>query len=73
MTITDEQIRVDLYQAYFDARQNKRNTLAQLNFEIFLEHHLEDLYTLLVQRRYQPLPAYCFITFDPIQHEVYAS
>lgn len=73
MVITDEQIRVDLYQAYFDARQNKRNTLAQLNFEIFLEHHLEDLYTLLVQRRYQPLPAYCFITFDPIQREVYAS
>ena len=73
MLITNEQIREDLYQGYFDAREHKRNTLAQLNFEIFMEHHLEDLYTSLIRRTYKPLPAYCFITFDPIQREVYAS
>lgn len=73
MVITEEQIREDLYLAYFDARKNKRNTLAALNFEVFFEHQLEDLYTALVRRTYQPLPAYCFITFDPIQREVYAS
>ncbi len=73
MVITNEQIREDLYQGYFDAREHKRNTLAQLNFEVFMEHQLEDLYTALVRRTYQPLPAYCFITFDPIQREVYAS
>lgn len=73
MVITNDQIRADLYQGYFDAREHKRNTLAQLNFEIFMEHHLEDLYTSLINRTYQPLPAYCFITFDPIQREVYAS
>lgn len=73
MVISNEQIREDLYQGYFDARQHKRNTLAQLNFEIFMEHELEDLYSALVYRRYKPRPAYCFITFDPIQREVYAS
>lgn len=73
MVITEQQIREDLYQGYFDARQHKRNTLAQLNFEIFSEHELEDLIFDLVHRRYKPKPAYCFITFDPIQREVYAS
>ena len=73
MTITDEQLRTDLYQAYFDAREHKRNTLAQLNFEIFCEHYLEDLYRTLRARTYKPLPPYCFITFDPVQREVYAS
>lgn len=73
MVITEQQIREDLYQGYFDARQHKRNTLAQLNFEIFSEHELEDLIFDLVNRRYKPKPAYCFITFDPIQREVYAS
>lgn len=73
MNITNEQIREDLYQGYYDARQHKRNTLAQLNFEIFMEHELEDLYSCLIQRKYQPLPPYCFITFDPVQREVYAS
>ncbi len=73
MKITVEKIREDIYQGYFDARQNKRNTLAQLNFEIFSEHELENLIFDLEHRRYHPLPAYCFITFDPIQREVYAS
>lgn len=73
MTISNEQIHEDLYQGYFDAREHKRNTLAALNFEIFFEHQLEDLYTDLIRHTYQPLPAYCFITFDPIQREVYAS
>lgn len=73
MVITNEKIREDLYQAYFDARRNKRNTPVQLNFEIFAEQQLEELYSALVRRTYKPKPAYCFITFDPIQREVYAS
>lgn len=73
MTITPQQIREELYLAYFDARQHKRNTLAQLNFEVFMEHELEDLCQAVVTRTYRPLPAFCFITFDPVQREVYAS
>ena len=73
MKITEQQIREDLYQAYFDARKSKRNTPVQLNFEIFMEHQLEDLCMELIGRRYLPMPAYCFIVFDPVQREIYAS
>ncbi len=38
-----------------------------------MEHELENLYFSLIRRTYQPLPAFCFITFDPVQREVYAS
>lgn len=73
MVITDEILHEKLYEAYYDARRHKRNTLAQLNFEIFCEHDLENIYRELVNRTYKPLPPYCFITFDPVQREVYAS
>ena len=73
MTITEQQIREDLYRAYYDARRYKRNTLAQLEFEEEEEVNLEELYRELVSRTYRPLPAFCFITFDPVQREVFAS
>lgn len=73
MVITEEQIREDLYRAYFDARRYKRNTLAQLEFEEEAEVNLEELFPELVNRTYRPLPAFCFITFDPVQREVFAS
>lgn len=73
MKITPEQIRNDLYKAYEDAKKHKRNTLAQLDFEDVQETDLEQLYEELVTRYYEPLPAYSFITFDPVQREVFAS
>ena len=73
MVITEQQIHDDLYQAYHDARKYKRNTLAQLEFEEEEEVNLEELYPELVSRTYRPLPAFCFITFDPVQREVFAS
>lgn len=73
MVITEQQIRDDLYQAYYDARRYKRNTLAQLDFEDELELNLEELFGELVSGTYVPLPAFCFITFDPVQREVFAS
>ena len=73
MKITPEQIRHDLYKAYDDAKKHKRNTLAQLDFEDVQELDLEQLYEELVTRFYEPLPAFKFITFDPVQREVFAS
>lgn len=73
MVISEQQIHEDLYQAYYDARKYKRNTLAQMEFEEEEEVNLEDLYPELVNRTYKPLPAFCFITFDPVQREVFAS
>jgi len=34
----------DLFQAYYDARKNKRNTINQLDFEVNLEENIINLY-----------------------------
>jgi len=38
----------DLFQAYYDARKNKRNTLNQLDFEFNLESNIFALYEELL-------------------------
>ena len=70
MKVTKEQLRMLIYAAYNDARCNKRNTLSQLNFEVLKEHHLENLVNEIWNRRYQPLPAICFVSMN---REIYAS
>ncbi len=66
-------LKADLFQAYLDARRNKRNTSSQLRFEFNLEHNLIELYEELVDRRYKPRPCTCFIIEDPVKREVFAS
>lgn len=73
MQITPEQIRQDIYKAYEDAREHKKNTIAQLGFEVGAEANLEEIIESLKKRTYKPLRAFCFITFDPVQREVFAS
>lgn len=73
MRITPEQIRKDVYKAFDDAQEHKRNTPAQLAFEIGVEIDLEAIIYELITLTYIPLQAFCFITFDPVQREVYAS
>lgn len=73
MKITERQIRDDLHRGYVDARRYKRTTLAQIEFEECQEPDLEELANSLVTRTYRPKPAFCFITFDPVQREVFAS
>jgi hypothetical protein len=38
--MNEKQILYDLFQAYYDARKNKRNTLNQLVFEYNLESNI---------------------------------
>jgi RNA-directed DNA polymerase len=45
---------VDLFQAYYDARRNKRNKHTSLQFEIAYESHLMELYEDLAERKYMP-------------------
>lgn len=63
----------DLFQAYYDARRNKRNSPSQLRFEMDLETNLINLYHELRDRRYQPVPSVCFIVQDSVKREVFAS
>ena len=63
----------DLFQAYYDARRNKRNTPSQLRFEMNLETNLIELYYELRDRKYKPSPSVCFIVQDSVKREIFAS
>lgn len=73
MNITNEDLLNQLYKGYIDARKHKRNTLVQLDYEIVCEHDINNLFVEITNRTYKTQPRFCFITYDPIQREVYAS
>jgi retron-type reverse transcriptase len=64
---------VDLFQAYYDARKNKRNTVNALNFERHLESSLFALYDEIIEGRYEPKPSICFIVDRPVKREIFAA
>ena len=68
-----DKLLLDLFEAYYDARRNKRNTHSQLKFELDVEHNLIELYDEIRERRYLPHPCTCFIIEDPVKREVFAS
>ncbi len=63
----------ELFQAYYDARRNKRSTTSQLRFERNLEDNLVHLYRELCSRRYVVGTSICFIINDSVQREVFAA
>ena len=63
----------DLFQAYYDARKNKRGTINALKFEMEFEKNLFELRDELVERRYQIKPSICFINFSPVKREIFAA
>lgn len=71
--INREQLLVDLYKAYKDARKHKRSKTYQLQFEFNLEENLIKLCDELISRNYKPRPCICFIIHDPKMREVFAS
>ena len=64
---------LELVQAYFDCRQNKRNTASALAFEANLERNLADLYDELVDGTYRPGRSICFVVTRPKPREVWAA
>ncbi len=71
--ITKDQLLVDLYRAYKDARKHKRGRAYQLKFEYNLEENLVALRDELFLRTYTPLPSNCFVIHDPKMREVFAA
>ena len=63
----------DLFQAYYDARRNKRSTINASAFEADYETKLFELYKDIKNRKYKISPSICFISFNPIQREVFAA
>ncbi len=68
-----KQLLYDLFIAYYDARQNKRNTKSALLFERHYESHLFELYENIVNRTYEIKPSVCFINYAPVQREIFAA
>lgn len=72
-SISKEQLLLDLYRAYKDARKHKRGKQYQLQFEYNLEENLIKLRDELINGKYKPLPSECFIIHDPKMREVFAA
>jgi len=77
LSLFDEQnkdkILTDLFQAYFDARKNKRNTINALAFEQHFEARLFALFDELVDKSYEPKPSICFVVDRPVKREIFAA
>ena len=71
--ISKEQLLLDLYRAYKDARKHKRSRRYQIKFEYDLESYLISLRDDLYNRTYTPKPSTCFIIHDPKMREVFAA
>jgi RNA-directed DNA polymerase len=63
----------ELFQAYFDCRKNKRNTLNALVFEKHLEHNLFLLSEEILNGKYIPGRSIAFIVNRPVKREVFAA
>ncbi len=72
-SVTRQQLLVDLYKAYKDARKHKRRRFYQLSFELDFEEELVTLRDEIMERRYKPAPSTCFIINDPKQREIFAA
>ncbi|OVE79378.1 hypothetical protein BVY01_02760 [bacterium I07] len=67
------QLLIDLFQAYYSARTNKRNTINALAFERHCESNVFALYDELVDRTYEPRPSICFVVDTPVKREIFAA
>jgi RNA-directed DNA polymerase len=71
--IVKDKITLDLFQAYFDARKNKRNTINAIAFEKHLEANIFRLSEDIFGRKYEPRSSICFIVNRPVKREIFAA
>ena len=69
----DDTLLTDLFQAYFDARKNKRNTINALMFELHFESNIFRLFDEIISGKYKPSRSICFIVNQPVKREIFAS
>lgn len=73
MTLTRQQLLIDLYQAYYDARKHKSARSYVRKWEYNLKENMEELCDALMSRSYNPLPSKCFIVDYPKKREIFAA
>lgn len=64
---------VDLFEAYYSCRRNKRGTLNALAFEVDFESHLVELWQQINDGIYRPGPSVAFIVNRPVKREIFAA
>jgi RNA-directed DNA polymerase len=69
----DSRLLCRLFDAYFEARRNKRNTHNQLRFELNFETRLAELYHEIVGRTYRVSPGIAFVIKEPVKREILAA
>ena len=67
------QLKINLFEAYYKARKNKRNTNNQLRFEINYEQELFKLYEEIKNKTYKVGKSIAFIINKPVQREIFAA
>lgn len=73
MVITRQQLLLDLYQAFYDAKRNKSKRSYVKQWERNLKENMERLCDDLFYRTYQALPSKCFIVDYPKKREIFAA
>jgi len=71
--INYKRLTEELFQAYFDCRKNKRNTLNALQFEKQLEQNVFDLIDEIYNDNYKVGRSIAFIVNSPVKREVFAA
>jgi retron-type reverse transcriptase len=69
----NQQLLLDLFRAYFDARRNKKLTANALAFADEYEEKLFSLYRDIMNREYKISPSTCFIVDKPVKREIFAA
>jgi len=69
----DDALLIGLFEAYRDARKNKRTKRTQVAFEFDNEKKLIRLHKSILNRRYKPLRSTAFISTKPVIREVFAA
>lgn len=73
-TIDDPKIKLeDIFEAYFECRKNKRNTINALDFEVNYETNLIQLWNDINDKTYQIGKSICFIVNKPVKREIFAA
>ena len=73
MVITRQQLLMDLYQAFYDAKRHKSKRSYVKKWERNLKANMEALCDELYTRTYRPLPSKCFIVDYPKKREIFAA
>lgn len=71
--IKTDQLLLDLFEAYFEARKNKRNTKSALLFELNFEKEIFKLFDEIKARTYAPGKSIAFVVKNPVKREVFAA